>query len=134
LHQTGGAIGAGLPLATGAAIGAPGRRVIVLQADGSAMYTPQALWTQARERLDITTIILANRKYAVLTAEAAAVGAQPGPRASNLIEIGNPDLKFVNLAETMGVEAVRAESLSRLADLLSYSCSRPGPFLIELMI
>jgi acetolactate synthase I/II/III large subunit len=134
LHQTGGAIGAGLPLATGAAIGAPGRRVIVLQADGSAMYTPQALWTQARERLDVTTIILANRRYAVLAAEAVAVGAQPGPRASNLIDIGNPDLKFVNLAATMGIEAVRARSLSRLADLLSYSCSRPGPFLIELMI
>jgi len=134
LHQTGGAIGAGLPLATGAAIGAPGRRVIALQADGSAMYTPQALWTQARECLDVTTVILANRKYAVLTGQLAAVGAQPGPRASNMIDIGNPDMNFVKLAEMMGVEAARAESLSRLAELLSYSCSRPGPFLIELII
>jgi acetolactate synthase I/II/III large subunit len=134
LHQTGGSIGAGLPLATGAAIGAPGHRVIVLQADGSAMYTPQALWTQARERLDVTTIILANRKYAVLTGELAAVGAEAGPQALGMIDIGNPDLNFVRLAETMGVEAVRAESLARLADLLVHSCSRRGPFLIELVI
>jgi acetolactate synthase-1/2/3 large subunit len=134
MHQTGGAIGAGMPLATGAAVGAPGRRVIVLQADGSAMYTPQALWTQARERLDVTTVILANRKYAVLLGELASVGAHPGQQALNMIDIGSPDLNFVKLAETMGVEAARAETLPRLAELLTASCARPGPFLIELAI
>lgn len=134
LHQTGGAIGGGPPLATGAAIGAPGRRVISLQADGSAMYTPQALWTQAHERLDVTTIILANRKYAVLRGELDAVGAQPGPVALSMLDIGRPDLDFVKLAGTMGVEAARAETLSQLADLLRNSCARSGPFLIELLI
>jgi acetolactate synthase I/II/III large subunit len=98
------------------------------------MYTPQALWTHARERLDVTTVILANRKYAVLMGELAAVGTEPGQRALNMIDIGSPDLNFVKLAETMGVEAARAESLSQLADLLRFSCSRSGPFLIELMI
>ena len=77
--MTGGAIGGGMPMATGAAIGAPGRRVINLQADGSAMYTVQALWTQAREKLDITTVLLSNRKYQILLGELANVGANPGP-------------------------------------------------------
>jgi acetolactate synthase I/II/III large subunit len=134
LHQTGGAIGGGPPLATGAAIGAPGRRVISLQADGSAMYTPQALWTQAHEQLDVTTVVFANRKYAVLRGELDAVGAHPGTAALNMIDIGRPDLNFVKLAETMGVEASRAETLFELADLLRRSCSRSGPFLIELKV
>jgi acetolactate synthase-1/2/3 large subunit len=134
LHQTGGAIGAGMPLATGAAIGAPGRRVINIQADGSAMYTPQALWTQSREHLDVTTIIIANRKYAVLLGELASVGANPGRHSLDMIDIGNPTLDFVKLAETMGVEAARAETLSELATLLQASYSRSGPFLIELVI
>jgi acetolactate synthase-1/2/3 large subunit len=134
LHQTGGAIGAGMPLATGAAIGAPGRRVINIQADGSAMYTPQALWTQAHERLDVTTIIIANRKYAVLLGELASVGANPGRHALEMLDIGNPALDFIKLAETMGVEAARAGTLVELADLLRTSCSKSGPFLIELVV
>jgi acetolactate synthase-1/2/3 large subunit len=134
LHQTGGAIGAGMPLATGAAIGAPGRRVINIQADGSAMYTPQALWTQAHERLDVTTIIIANRKYAVLLGELASVGANPGRHALEMLDIGSPALDFIKLAETMGVEAARAGTLVELADLLRTSCSKSGPFLIELAV
>jgi acetolactate synthase-1/2/3 large subunit len=98
------------------------------------MYTPQALWSQARERLDVTTIILANRKYAVLRGELESVGARPGTHALGMIDIGSPDLNFVKLAETMGVEAARAETLPQLADLLRTSCSRAGPFLIELVI
>ena len=135
LHLTGGAIGDGLPVATGAAIGAGGqRRVISLQADGSAMYSLQSLWTQAREKLPVTTIILSNRKYQILIGEYAGVGANPGPTAMNMLDLGNPDLNWVKLAEGMGVEAARAETLDTLADLLSQSVSRPGPFLIELVV
>jgi acetolactate synthase-1/2/3 large subunit len=134
LQITGGAIGCGLPLATGAAIGAPGRRVIAIQADGSAMYTLQALWTQARERLDVTTVLLSNRKYAILLGELANVGANPGRTALDMMDLGNPELRWTKLAEGMGVEAARAEDCKRLADLLSQSARRPGPFLIELMI
>jgi acetolactate synthase-1/2/3 large subunit len=135
LHLTGGAIGDGLPVATGAAIGAGGqRRVISLQADGSAMYSLQSLWTQAREKLPVTTIILSNRKYQILIGEYAGVGANPGPTAMNMLDLGNPDLNWVRLAEGMGVEAARAETLDTLADLLAQSVSRPGPFLIELVV
>ncbi len=90
LQLTGGAIGCGVPLATGAAIGAPGRRVVALQADGSAMYTLQGLWTQARERLDVTTVILSNRKYAILLGELANVGANPGRTALDMMDSGQP--------------------------------------------
>ncbi|HEY2132843.1 MAG TPA: acetolactate synthase large subunit, partial [Acetobacteraceae bacterium] len=108
LQITGGAIGCGIPLATGAAVGAPGRRVVNLQADGSAMYTLQGLWTQSREKLNVTTIILANRKYAILLGEFANVGANPGRTALEMLDLGNPDLDFVALAAGMGVEAARA--------------------------
>ncbi|WP_338929109.1 acetolactate synthase large subunit (plasmid) [Roseomonas mucosa] len=135
LQLTGGAIGDGMPVATGAAIGAGGqRRVISLQADGSAMYTLQSLWTQAREKLPVTTIIIANRKYQILLGEYLGVGANPGPTAMNMLDLGNPDLDWVKLAEGMGVEAARTESLDGLADLLAGSLGRNGPFLIELLV
>lgn len=135
LHLAGGAIGDGLPVATGAAIGAGGRRrVISLQADGSAMYSLQALWTQAREKLPCTTIILANRKYQILLGEYANVGANPGRTALDMLDLGNPDLNWVQLAAGMGVEAARAEDLGTLCDLMRASFSTPGPFLIELAI
>ena len=109
LTNSGGAIGLGLPVATGAAIGAPDRPVICLQADGSAMYTIQALWTQAREGLDVTTVILSNRSYAILNLELARVGAGAGgPRAESLLELTGPELDFVSLASGMGVSATRA--------------------------
>ena len=111
LQLTGGAIGEGLPMATGAAIGAPGRRVITLQADGSAMYTVQALWTQAREGLPVTTIILANRKYAILLAELANVGANPGRTALDMLDLGRPDLDWLRIAGGLGVAAARAETM-----------------------
>ncbi len=132
LQITGGAIGCGLPLATGAAIAAPGRRVVTLQADGSALYTMQALWTQARERMDVTTVIFANRKYAILLAELANVGANPGRTALDMMDLGNPDLDWVKIAEGMGVEAARAEDMETFNALFAHSCQRPGPFLIEL--
>jgi acetolactate synthase-1/2/3 large subunit len=134
LQITGGSIGCGMPLATGAALGAPGRRVINLEADGSAMYTLQALWTQARERLPVTTVLLANRKYAILLGEYRAVGADPGRTALDMMDLGNPDLDWVRLAQGMGVEAARTETLEGCADLLRASFRRAGPFLIELVI
>jgi len=134
LNVTGGAIGGGPPLATGAAIGAPGRRVINMQADGSAMYTVQALWTQAREKLDVTTVILSNRKYAILLGELANVGANPGRTALDMLDLGNPDIDWPALGGAMGVEGARAETAEAFADLLRYSLGRSGPFLIELAV
>jgi acetolactate synthase I/II/III large subunit len=134
LQVTGGAIGGGPPIATGAAIGAPGRRVINLQADGSAMYTVQALWTQAREQLPVTTVIFSNRKYAILLGELANVGANPGRTALDVLDLGNPDLNWVGLAQSMGVEAARATTCEGFADLFGHSLTRPAPFLIELLV
>ena len=132
LQISGGAIGIGLPLATGAAVASPGRRVVTLQADGSAMYTVQALWTQARERLDVTTIVFANRKYAILLGELAHVGANPGRTALDMMDLGNPDLDWVKISEGLGVPAARATDMAAFNDLFARSCATPGPFLIEL--
>ncbi|MBO9695219.1 MAG: acetolactate synthase large subunit [Sphingopyxis sp.] len=134
MQVTGGAIGDGLPLSLGAAVAAPGRRVIALQADGSAMYTPQALWSMARERTDVTILLFSNRKYAILQHELANVGANAGPTALSMLDIGNPDLDWVSIARGMGVEAERAETTERLADLFTHANARPGPFLIELIV
>ncbi|MGO4307501.1 acetolactate synthase large subunit [Cupriavidus sp. RAF12] len=134
LQLTGGAIGAGLPLATGAAIAAPDRRVVALQADGSGMYTLQSLWTMAREKLDVTIVLLANRKYAILLGELAGVGANPGKTALDMLDIGNPDLDWVKMANGMGVEAARADNMEAFADLFRMANQRKGPFLIELVI
>jgi acetolactate synthase-1/2/3 large subunit len=134
LQITGGAIGNGLPLATGAAIGAPGRRIVSLQADGSAMYTVQALWTQAREKLDVTTVILANRKYAILLGELQGVGAAAGRTAIDMLDLTRPTLDWVRIANGMGVEAAQADTMEKFADLFATANRRPGPFLIELVI
>jgi acetolactate synthase-1/2/3 large subunit len=134
LQLTGGSIGGGLPLATGAATAAPGRRVINLEGDGSALYTVQALWTQAREMLDVTTVILSNRKYAILELELTKTGANPGRAALDLFDLDDPSLDWRSFAGAMGVEAARAETLEQLSDLLMASFRRKGPFLIELMI
>jgi acetolactate synthase-1/2/3 large subunit len=134
MSPSGGAIGGGMPMAVGAAVGAPGRRVVNLQADGSAMYTVQALWTQARERLDVTTVILSNRKYQILLGELANVGANPGRTALEMMDLGNPDLNWQKMAEAMGVEAARTDTADGFADLLAGSLGRSGPFLIELLI
>jgi acetolactate synthase-1/2/3 large subunit len=135
LHLTGGAIGDGLPVATGAALGAGGqRRVISLQADGSAMYSLQTLWTQAHERLPCTTILLNNRKYNILLGEYKNVGATPGTTALSMLDLGNPPLDWVKLANGLGVEAAQATSMESCADLMAHSFTQDGPFLIELMI
>ena len=135
LTLTGGAIGYGLPVATGAAVAAPGRRVLCLEADGSAMYTLQALWTQARQGLDVTTVVLANRAYAILNLELARVGAGAGgPAAAALFDLSRPDLDFVALAGGLGVPASRATTADELVAQLARSLSEPGPHLIEAVL
>jgi acetolactate synthase I/II/III large subunit len=135
LQLTGGAIGIGLPLAAGAAIACPNRKVIAMQADGSAMYTVQALWTHARERLDIVTIIFANRRYAILHHELKAVGAaEPGRNAKRMLDFDDPAPDWVQIANGMGVEAARATDAAGFCDLLAAAISRKGPFLIEAVL
>lgn len=132
LTLTGGAIGQGLPVATGAALGAPDRKVLCLQADGSAMYTLQALWTQAREGLDVTTLLLSNRSYEILHLELARVGAAGGgPAAKAMLELSRPDLDFVSLARGMGVPGARARTADELVEHLARSLREPGPALVE---
>ena len=135
LMLTGGSIGYGMPCATGAAVASPERRVICLQADGGGMYTVQALWTQARERLDVTTIIFANQKYSILQIEFGRVGAHnPGPKAMSMLDLGNPELNWVSLAEGMGVPAWRVKTAEEFNKALAESLRTPGPTLIEAMI
>jgi acetolactate synthase-1/2/3 large subunit len=132
LTLTGGAIGQCLPLATGAAVAAPDRPVIALESDGSALYTISALWTQAREHLDVTTVLLNNRAYAILRMELQRVGAQSsGPRANELLDLSHPDLDFVRIAEGMGVPATRATTAEELADQFRRALAEPGPHLID---
>ena len=135
LCLTGGAIGQGMPVATGAAIGAGGRKVLSLEADGSAMYTVQALWTQAREGLDVTTVIFNNGSYAVLEMELGRVGATAGgPRARGMLEIGRPDLDFAALAEGMGVPASRARTAEEFTTQLDEALRSEGPVLVEAVL
>jgi acetolactate synthase I/II/III large subunit len=135
LSLTGGAIGAGLPMALGAAVACPDRPVIGIQADGSAMYTISALWSYARERCDITTIICDNGSYAILEHELSRVGAQGnGERAAQLLDLGGPDLDFVALAAGMGVPATRATTAEELAEQLRKALAEPGPHLIAAML
>jgi acetolactate synthase I/II/III large subunit len=132
LTLTGGAIGIGLPMATGAAVAAPDRPVLSLQADGSAMYTLQALWTQAREGLDVTTVVLSNHSYAILNMELHRVGADAGgPAARRLLDLTDPELDFCDLARGMGVPAQRVDNAEGLLTALEAGLSEPGPSLIE---
>ncbi len=132
LTLTGGAIGIGLPMATGAAVAAPERPVLCLQADGSAMYTLQALWTHAREGLNVTTVVLSNRSYAILNMELHRVGADAGgPMARRLLDLTDPELDFCGLARGMGVPARRVENGEDLVTALESGFAEPGPTLIE---
>ena len=135
LTLTGGAIGQGLPLAAGAAIACPGRKVLALEADGSAMYTISALWTHAREQLDITTVIFSNRSYAILSMELDRVGAAAtGEAARSLLSLSRPALDFTALAAGLGVPASRAGTAEELAAQLRHALAEPGPHLIEAII
>ena len=135
LCLTGGAIGQGLPVAVGAAVACPGRRVVALESDGSAMYTLQSLWTMVRESLDITTILFNNGSYAVLNMELGRVGAgAAGPRAKAMLDISRPDLDFVSLAKGMGVNATRATTAEAFNDQLGRALATPGPSLVEAVV
>jgi acetolactate synthase-1/2/3 large subunit len=135
LSLTGGAIGQGMPVATGAAVACPDRKVVNLQADGSALYTLQSLWTQAREGLDVTTVIYNNRSYAVLNMELSRVGAEAGgPKARDLLDLSRPDIDFVSLATGLGVPATRATTADELADQLGRALAEPGPALVEAIV
>jgi len=132
LGNTGGSIGIAMPLAVGAAVACPSRKVLCLTADGSGMYTLQGLWTMAREGLDVTTVVFANRDYAVLKREFSYLGVgQPGPRALGMFEIGRPDLDWVHLAKGMGVPGTRVTSLAGFARALRAGFESAGPTLIE---
>jgi acetolactate synthase I/II/III large subunit len=132
LPVTGGAIGQGLPVALGAALACPGRKVVALEADGSGMYTPQSLWTMARERLNVTVVILANRRYRILDIEMRRTGAGTvGPRAEQMIDLTNPEPDWVRLAEGFGVEAVRASTSDQFVRELAAAMRERGPRLIE---
>jgi len=135
LCLTGGAIGQGLPVATGAAVACPDRRVLALQADGSALYTIQSLWTQAREGLDVTTVIYNNRSYSVLNMELGRVGADGGgPKAQAMLDLHRPDIDFVKIAEGLGVPATRAETSEEFTEQLERALAEPGPSLIDAIV
>ncbi len=132
LDLMGGAIGGALPLATGAAIGSPDRRIVCVSGDGSALYTIQALWTQARENLDVTTVICANRSYAILAYEHLQIeGRPPGPRALPVLSLDRPAIGFAALARGFGVEAQSVDTAEALDAALASATACRGPFLIE---
>src|SRR5450755_1205103 len=135
LTLTGGAIGQGLPVATGAAVAAPDRPVIALEADGSALYTIQALWTQAREQLDVTTVLINNAAYAILRIELARTGAgSAGSRAARLLDLSDPTPDFTQIAAGLGVPATRVSTVEELDRELRRAYAEPGPHLIEAIV
>jgi acetolactate synthase I/II/III large subunit len=132
LFLTGGAIGQGLPVAVGAAVAAPDRKVIALTGDGAGMYTLQALWTMARQRLPIVTVVFANRSYRILNIEMGRTGAgQPGPAAQAMLSLDNPTLDWVKLAQGQGVEAISCNTAEAFDLALTRAIASDGPVLIE---
>lgn len=132
LNSMGGSIGFGLPLAVGAAIGAPDRKVVALEGDGSAMYVPQALWTMAREQLDVTVVIFVNNSYQILQGELANVGAgKPGARAKDMLTLDRPCLDWQAIAKGHGLDSAVASNLEEFATHLSRAFGQRGPFLLE---
>jgi acetolactate synthase I/II/III large subunit len=131
----GGAIGFALPCSVGAAIAARNRKVVALEGDGSAMYTLQALWTMARNSLDVTILVFANRSYQILRGELAGVGAgTPGAKATDMLTIDRPDLDWVGLAKAQGAEAGRATTLEELEREFKRGLATSGPYLIEVVL
>jgi acetolactate synthase-1/2/3 large subunit len=135
LNITGGAIGQGGPAAVGAAVASPDSRVFALLGDGAAMYTIQALWTQARESLDVTTVVFSNRQYGILDTEYRRLGVNEiGERAARLFDLGNPDLDFVQMANGMGVPGKVVHTTEEFAAALGESLALDGPYLIDARI
>lgn len=132
---TGGSIGFALPVAIGAAIACPDRKILALESDGSGLYMPQALWTQARESLNILTLVFANRKYQILRNEMQNVGVSNiGSKASALLDIGEPDINWVSLAKGFGVEAYTAQTMDELSRCMDVGYAVQGPCLIEVVL
>ncbi|PPR64441.1 MAG: putative acetolactate synthase large subunit IlvX [Alphaproteobacteria bacterium MarineAlpha4_Bin2] len=135
LNNRGGSIGFGMPVAIGAAVAAPDRKVILLEGDGSGMYTVQSLWTMAREQLDVTTIVFSNRSYKILRGELSNVGVQnPGPRAIDMLTLDRPDLGWVEMARGMGVTAEQVSDCEGLMRAMEVGLQTDGPYLIELVM
>lgn len=135
LPITGGSIGIGIPLAAGAAIGAPDRKVVALQADGSGMYTVQGLWTQAREQLDVITIVFANHAYKILQGEMVNVGVNSfGMNARKMLDLDQPKVDWSGLAKSLGVESGCATTVEEFVKLYTGALGRKGPFLIEAVL
>jgi len=136
LTLTGGAIGYGIPAAVGAAVAAPDRPVLCLESDGSAMYTIAGLWTQARENLNVTTVLYDNSAYDILRLELQRVGAgsAPGPKALDLLDLSRPTMDFVKIAEGMGVPARRVATAEEFTDALRAAFAEPGPHLIDAVV
>ena len=135
LPVTGGSIGQGLPVALGAALAAPGRPVFALEADGSAMYTLPALWSFARERAKVITVIFANRRYRILGVEMERTRAgKPGPRGDRMLELTDPPLDFVQLARGCGVAGARAATVAELGRAVREALEREGPSLVEAVL
>ena len=131
----GGGIGWGLPAAIGAKLAQPDRPVVALIGDGSAMYTVQALWTQAREGLDITTVLFSNRTYQILKGELANVGAgNPGRKALDMLDLGRPDIDWVGLAKSLGVPGARVTDMDGFNRRFAEGVATPGPFLVEVVL
>ncbi|WP_439101447.1 acetolactate synthase large subunit [Congregibacter sp.] len=135
LTLTGGAIGQGLPVALGAALACPDRKVIALQADGSAMYTIQALWSMARENADVTVVLLNNKSYAILNIELARVGAgEPNEKTLSMLDLSRPDMDFANMAKGLGVKATQARTSGEFQAQFAEAMATPGPCLIEAIL
>jgi acetolactate synthase-1/2/3 large subunit len=135
INNMGGSIGYSTPVATGVALACPDRPVICMVGDGSAMYTIQSLWTQAREGLNVTTVIFANNSYAILKAEYANMGAgQPGPQAMAMIDIGSPRIDWLAMAKSMGVPSQPVETAEDFTKALAEAVKQPGPKLIEVRL
>ena len=135
INNRGGSIGYGLPVAVGAAVACPDRKVIALEGDGSCMYTVQALWTMARENLDVTVLVFANGTYNILRGELTNVGVlNPGPRAVDMLSIDRPNLDWVQMAKGMGVEASRVSTAEELATAFDSGLHSDGPYLIEVAL
>jgi acetolactate synthase-1/2/3 large subunit len=135
LALTGGAIGAGLPLAVGAAVACPDRKVVSLNGDGAGMYTVQALWTIARENLDVTAVVFANNTYRILNIEMMRTGAgQAGPQAAKLLELGDPAIDWVSVAKGLGLPAVRCATAEEFERAFQGAMAQRGPMFIEAVI
>ncbi|MDC1286392.1 acetolactate synthase large subunit [Gammaproteobacteria bacterium] len=135
LLPTGGSIGFALPVAVGAAIACAQRKVLCLESDGSGMYMPQALWTHARESLNILTIVFANRKYQILRNEMHNVGVKEiGPNAAGLLDIDNPTIDWVSLAKSFGIEAARVDTMDAFSSAIDAGFAMQGPYLIEVVL